>query len=111
VENAEPETIRAALKRARAAKEGRKEFTMEELKEWGLIGRLGETQEESRKWVPLGGIATRRRLFAEALGLHDAAGKTILSYMNKYFKREEVMAALDGDTPTHCSDVVIKSDT
>eukprot|EP00873_Tetraselmis_striata_P037569 jgi/Tetstr1/457833/TSEL_044378.t1 len=96
VENASPAAIRAAFKRARAGQEGREEFTMDELVAWGLVGRMGDTQEESQRWLALGGIATRRRLFAEALGLHDAAGATVLKYLNRYFRRDEVMAALDG---------------
>eukprot|EP00192_Tetraselmis_astigmatica_P003134 CAMPEP_0117683622 /NCGR_PEP_ID=MMETSP0804-20121206/20532_1 /TAXON_ID=1074897 /ORGANISM="Tetraselmis astigmatica, Strain CCMP880" /LENGTH=577 /DNA_ID=CAMNT_0005494295 /DNA_START=1 /DNA_END=1734 /DNA_ORIENTATION=+ len=92
VEHAEEFDIQAAVLRARVAKLDRQEFSMEELEEWGVAGRHGEGPED--KWQPYGGVRTRRRLFAEALGLHDGSSKSVLNNINHFFTRKEVEEAL-----------------
>lgn len=81
------------------ARPERREFSLEELIEWGLAGVHGEGPQE--RWAAYGGVSTRRRLVAEALGLHDGSAKVLLKNLNQFFRREEVEDALAGAPIPH----------
>ena len=100
VEHAAPGTIRRALRLARrAASAGgstgvsRAEFARSDLEAWGLCGPLGESAPDER-WRAFGGVAARRRLVGEYLGVGDCDAKQLLRQMNLFFAREEVDAAI-----------------
>ncbi len=98
MEHAEPFAIQDAVLRARVATVDRKEFSLDEMMEWGLAGMHGAGPRE--QWSAYGGVSTRRRLFAEELGLHDGSAKVILKNLNYFFKREEVEEALGRESGT-----------
>ena len=95
VEHAEPFDIQDSMLRARVARTDRVEFSQEEMKAWGLAGMHGSGPQE--QWAAYGGVSTRRRLFAEALGLHDGSAKVLLKNLNYFFKRDEVEEALESE--------------
>jgi ribonuclease M5 len=101
VEHAAPEAIRRALDRARpAASEGgssgvsRAAFDKSRLAEWGLCAAPGEAAPEDR-WRAFGGVAARRRLVGERLGVGDCDAKQLIRQLNLFFEEEEVAEAID----------------
>ena len=101
VEHATPEAIRRALDRSRpAASEGgssgvsRAAFDKSRLAEWGLCAAPGEAAPEDR-WRAFGGVAARRRLVGERLGVGDCDAKQLIRQLNLFFEEEEVAEAID----------------
>ncbi|WP_130863057.1 ribonuclease M5 [Bacilliculturomica massiliensis] len=81
IENASPEDIRAALEKARCtAEEARREFTADDMQEYGLTGHPCASE--------------RRAAMGAALGIGYANGKTFLARLNHYgITREEFETA------------------
>ena len=83
IENATPESIRAALEKARGSTRevGKEAFTPADLFRWGLAGTAG--------------AAERRRIVADRLGIGMATGKTFLHRLNHFgITREEIEEAM-----------------
>ncbi len=82
IENARPESIREALRKARAAVfEKRSEFRQKDMREYGLSG------------IP--GAAERRDRLGGRLGIGYGNGKVFLDRLNQYgIEREEFAAAV-----------------
>lgn len=100
VEHAAPEAIRDAVAARRAAHSAggssgisRDEFSRSDLERWGLCGPLGESAPDPR-WRAFGGVATRRRLVGERLGVGDCDAKQLTRQLNLFFAREEAEAAV-----------------
>jgi 5S rRNA maturation endonuclease (ribonuclease M5) len=100
VEHAAPEAIRDALAARREAHSAggssgisRDEFSRSDLERWGLCGPLGESAPDPR-WRAFGGVATRRRLVGERLGVGDCDAKQLTRQLNLFFAREEAEAAV-----------------
>jgi len=100
VEHARPDVIRRALAAARPSSSSggqagitRDVFQREQLAEWGLCGPMGESAPDP-KWKRFGGVAARRRLIGEYLGVGDCDAKQLIRQMNLFFTEEEVAAAV-----------------
>ena len=66
----------------------REAFVREDLERWGLCGPLGESAPDAR-WRAFGGVAARRRLVGEYLGVGDCDAKQLLRQMNLFFSTDE----------------------
>ena len=66
----------------------REAFVREDLQRWGLCGPLGESAPDAR-WSAFGGVAARRRLVGEYLGVGDCDAKQLLRQMNLFFSTDE----------------------
>ena len=66
----------------------REVFVREDLQRWGLCGPLGESAPDAR-WKSFGGVAARRRLVGEYLGVGDCDAKQLLRQMNLFFSADE----------------------
>lgn len=101
VEHAAPADVARALAGARAAHSDGKStgvrrdvFTRASLEERGLCGPLGASAPDPR-WSRLGGVAHRRRLVGEFLGVGDCDAKQLIRQLNLFFAEEEFEAAVD----------------
>ena len=101
VEHAAPADVARALFGARAAHSDGKStgvrrdvFTRASLEERGLCGPLGASAPDPR-WSRLGGVAHRRRLVGEFLGVGDCDAKQLVRQLNLFFAEEEFEAAVD----------------
>ena len=101
VEHAAPADVARALAGARAAHSDGKStgvrrdvFTRASLEERGLCGPLGASAPDPR-WSRLGGVAHRRRLVGEFLGVGDCDAKQLVRQLNLFFAEEEFEAAVD----------------
>ena len=101
VEHAAPADVARALFGARAAHSDGKStgvrrdvFTRASLEERGLCGPLGASAPDPR-WSRLGGVAHRRRLVGEFLGVGDCDAKQLIRQLNLFFAEEEFEAAVD----------------
>ncbi len=83
IENAEPESIREALSRVRAAVlDKRTEFRQEDMLEFGLVGTAG--------------AAERRDKLGKRLGIGYGNSKVFLNRLNQYgIQRDEFTAAVE----------------
>ena len=85
IENATPESIVAALEKARCsafASEGGEQFTPSDMFAWGLAGSSGASE--------------RRRIVGDRLGVGMAGSKTFLHRLNHFgISREEIEQALE----------------
>jgi 5S rRNA maturation endonuclease (ribonuclease M5) len=101
VEHATPTAVRRALFGARRAHCGGKNkgvtrdaFNREHLEKCGLCGPLGASAPDA-KWSKYGGVAHRRRLVGEFLGVGDCDAKQLTRQLNLFFSFEEFQAAVD----------------
>ena len=101
VEHASEESIQNALNNARAPYSdggssgvSRNQFTRELLETNGLCGPLGSLKPDA-KWQKLGGVATRRRLVGEYLGVGDCDAKQLVRQLNLFFEMDEFQDAID----------------
>jgi 5S rRNA maturation endonuclease (ribonuclease M5) len=101
VEHAAPADVARALVGARAAHSDGKStgvrrdvFTRASLEARGLCGPLGASAPDPR-WSKLGGVAHRRRLVGEFLGVGDCDAKQLVRQLNLFFAEEEFEAAVD----------------
>ena len=69
-------------------------FTRASLEARGLCGPLGASAPDPR-WSKLGGVAHRRRLVGEFLGVGDCDAKQLVRQLNLFFAEEEFEAAVD----------------
>jgi hypothetical protein len=101
VEHAAPTAVRRALFGARRAHCGGKNkgvtrdaFNREHLEKCGLCGPLGASAPDA-KWSKYGGVAHRRRLVGEFLGVGDCDAKQLTRQLNLFFSFDEFQAAVD----------------
>ena len=101
VEHAAPEAVARAIFGARRAHCGgpnkgvtRDAFKREHLEKCGLCGPLGASAPDA-KWSKYGGVAYRRRLVGEFLGVGDCDAKQLTRQLNLFFSFEEFQAAVD----------------
>ncbi|KXZ47380.1 hypothetical protein GPECTOR_35g818 [Gonium pectorale] len=89
LEHAAPDTVRSCLTRARRRfGTERREFSLEELQEAGLVGAWNDKQK-------VRGSQLRRNRFCRALGIDEVGtGKALLNLLNRFFTREEFREAL-----------------
>ena len=91
VEHGEGEDIARAIARARRADRDRAVFTREALAEWGLVA----DDAVADVWADFGGVAQRRRLVGEYLGVGDCDGRQLLRQLNLFFTEDEFREAVD----------------
>ena len=101
VEHAAPEAVARALAGARVAHSDGKNtgvtrdaFDRARLEKAGLCGPLGSAAPDAR-WSKLGGVARRRRLVGEFLGVGDCDAKQLVRQLNLFFTEAEFEAAVN----------------
>jgi ribonuclease M5 len=100
VEHASVGAIRGAVRRARRAHSdggshgvSRNQFTRDDLTKHGLCGP--DDASPDPVWRVLGGVATRRRLVGEYLGIGDCDAKQLVRQLNLFFEVCEFEDAID----------------
>ena len=69
-------------------------FDRARLEKAGLCGPLGSAAPDAR-WSKLGGVARRRRLVGEFLGVGDCDAKQLVRQLNLFFTEAEFEAAVN----------------